>query len=536
MRPVKHRTPSVPGRKSQPSLGVSSSALSGGPPRALRGRTERAIVWLLAGFAAIRVFVFCAAFPFFNNIDELYHFDLVVKYSHGEFPRRLVPISEESARFIILYGTPEYFSGPQKFPDGRISPPTWTYPPKEIARELPPALRNWRSEINHEASEPPLYYALAALWLRLGRACGMAGGFLLYWIRFLNPFLAGALVWIGFFAARLIFPERLLVRLGVPGLLAFFPQDTFYSIQSDVLSPVVFGLAFIGLVKWLRTDSPGMRLAVFTGVALAAAGLVKGANWPLVAVAVAALLFHAVRLARVGKLAQTLPATALLAACVALPLGAWLVRNASVLGDITGTAEKTHFLGWTRKPVGAWWRHPIFTPSGLWEFWSELMASFWRGEFVWFGRRLASPVMDAFYWVSSLVLLAFALPSLLSGRRGVTPPERQSLALAFASFAASVAFLAMTSMAFDFGACFYPSRAHPFFTSGRLMTGSLVPFAILYVHGLDRALGRMKSAWLGFLVLASILLFITVSEIDLNSAAFASAYNWFGLWSGPSAG
>ncbi len=239
-------------------------------------------------------------------------------------------------------------------------------PRSRFAPQLPLALRNWRSDINHEATEPPLYYALAALWLRLGQACGMDGGFLLYWIRFLNPFLAGTLVWIGFLAARLVFPERLLLRLGVPALLAFFPQDIFYSIQSDVLSPVAVWAG----VFW-RGEMAAQRLAgdavwlLLTGGSLAAAGLIKGANWPLVAVAVAAfLLFHAVRLARIGKLADTLPATALLATCVALPLGAWLVRNAYVVGDITGTAEKTHSLGWTRKPLGDWWRHPIFTPQG----------------------------------------------------------------------------------------------------------------------------------------------------------------------------
>jgi len=496
----------------------------------------RAFVWLLAGIAAIRVLVFSAIFPFFNNVDEVYHFDLVMKYSQGEVPTRLVPVSQESARYIILYGTPEYFTAPQRFPGGRIPPPTWRYPPTEIAREVPRALQRWRTEINHESLEPPLYYAVAALWLKLGRACGIGGGFLLYWIRFLNPLLAGALVWIGFVAARLVCPERLLLRLGIPALLAFFPQDTFYSIQSDVLSPVLFGLAFIGVVKWLQTETPGMRLALFTGLSLAAAGLVKGANWPLVAVAAAALLLHSVRRARTGKLSGTLPATALLMTCMALLLGGWLVRNVSLLGDFTGTTGKTAALGWTRKPLGDWWRHPILTPRGLWEFWSEMMASFWRGEFVWFGQRLASPVMDTFYWVSSLVLLGVAVPSLLPARKGATAPERQAMRLACGCFGASVAFLALTSMAFDYGDCFYPSQAHPFFTSGRLITGALIPFFILYVHGLDRLLAPLKSDWPGLLVVAGMIFFITVSEFELNSPAFSSAYNWFGLWAGPLSG
>jgi hypothetical protein len=46
---------------------------------------------------AVRVFVYSAAFPFFNNVDEPWHFDLVVKYSHGQVPRRLEPFSPESS-------------------------------------------------------------------------------------------------------------------------------------------------------------------------------------------------------------------------------------------------------------------------------------------------------------------------------------------------------------------------------------------------------------------------------------------------------
>ena len=39
---------------------------------------ERNGVLLLCLFAAIHVFIFSTAFPFFNNVDEEAHFDLVV--------------------------------------------------------------------------------------------------------------------------------------------------------------------------------------------------------------------------------------------------------------------------------------------------------------------------------------------------------------------------------------------------------------------------------------------------------------------------
>jgi hypothetical protein len=38
-----------------------------------------------------RVFLFSAAFPFFNNVDEQAHFDTVYKYARGYLPREIAP-------------------------------------------------------------------------------------------------------------------------------------------------------------------------------------------------------------------------------------------------------------------------------------------------------------------------------------------------------------------------------------------------------------------------------------------------------------
>jgi hypothetical protein len=42
----------------------------------------------------------------------------------------------------------------------------------------------------------------------------------------------------------------------------------------------------------------------------------------------------------------------------------------------------------------------------------------------------------------------------------------------------------------DFGYCVYPSRNFPYFASGRLIAGCLVPFALLYVYGLRQFVPR----------------------------------------------
>src|SRR6266478_4914443 len=93
-------------------------------------------------------------------------------------------------------------------------------------------------------------------------------GWILYWVRFLNVFVAAGLVWVGFIAAKLIFPDRQFTRLCVPLLLAVWPQSVFYSVQSDVLSPLCFGIAFICLLKFLQAEPPTLPLAIWTGLAL----------------------------------------------------------------------------------------------------------------------------------------------------------------------------------------------------------------------------------------------------------------------------
>src|SRR5712664_933896 len=73
------------------------------------------IVIALCAATAIRVFVFAAAFPFFNNVDEQAHVDLVVKYAHDKPPRGLEPFASEAAHYFTLYSTPEYFVRPEQY-------------------------------------------------------------------------------------------------------------------------------------------------------------------------------------------------------------------------------------------------------------------------------------------------------------------------------------------------------------------------------------------------------------------------------------
>jgi Predicted membrane protein (DUF2142) len=502
-------------------------------PPGFATRHERKLILLFCAIAALRVFTFSAAFPFFNNVDEQAHLDLVVKYARGDVPRDLGHYSSESANSIALYGSPEFFMAPQQFQANDFPPPNWTLPAEQGEQAVKANSAWWRSNENHESGEPPLYYAIAGLWLNLGRLFGITGAWLMYWVRFLNVFVASTLVWIGFVVAKVVFPDRQFIRLSVPLLLAIWPQTSFYSIQSDSLSPLCFGIAFIGLLKILEAEPPSLPLAIWTGFALAATCLAKTTNIALLLVAGIALMLKIRNLTERRRSRPVLLSLAVLIVSAAVPIALWFAWNYHTFGDLTATASKIEFLGWTRKPVGNWWPHPIFTLDGVKEFWPELMASFWRGEFIWHGKRLAGQPIDAFYWISSTLAIGVAIISLFPRITKLNDFQRESLWLAFSTFAVLVLFVVLLSMAFDFGLCPYPSREHPFFTSGRLLSGAAVPFFLLYSYALDRVFSWVSRMWLRVILLGGIVLFIVASQSTVNWRALSSRYNFFHLSQAP---
>jgi hypothetical protein len=211
---------------------------------------------------------------------------------------------------------------------------------------------------------------------------------------------------------------------------------------------------------------------------------------------------------------------------LAVPLGIWLAWNHHNFGDLTATKSKIELLGWTRKPFSEWWSHPIFTLNGIKEFWPDLIASFWRGEFVWHLQRMASAAADAFYAVSSAIVI-FATGALLLRRRSKPGDQRLVLAVALLSFLSIVAFLVVLSISFDFGQCPYPSREHPYFTSGRLLDAAAIPFFLLFVYAIDRFSGWTKQQWLRWTLLSVTVLVAVVSQLEVNAPAFSSRYNFF---------
>jgi hypothetical protein len=309
-------------------------------------------------------------------------------------------------------------------------------------------------------------------------------------------------------------------------MLAFWPQSAFYSIQGDALSPLCFGIAFLGLTKLLQTERPGIGLAVWTGLAIAATCLIKTSNLPLPLIAIAAIAWKVFHRARNGSLRPGLIALGIFLLSLAVPLGIWFALNYHNFGDLTATKSKIELLGWTRKSFSQWWSHPIFTLHGINEFWPGLIASFWRGEFVWRLQRMASAAADAFYAISSVIVILAT--SVLLLRRGAKQNDQQFILwVALLSFISIVAFLVVLSISFDFDDCPYPSREHPYFTSGRLLNAAAAPFFLLYVYAIDRFSSWTKREWPRWTLLGVTVLVVVVSQLQVNAPAFSSRYNFF---------
>lgn len=468
----------------------------------------------------MRVFCFSAGFPFFSNVDELAHFDLVMKYSHGHIPKRIETFSVETARYREMYSSWEYSIHAQK--NYRLL--KYETASDSLKLALKENILKFCAISNHESSQPPLYYLLAGAWTNLGVSLGIEDLRLLYWIRFLNIFFIITLVWLAYFTARNLFPGDAFLVLGLPLLVACLPQDTYYSIQNDVLSPLCFAFTFLFLVLFLRAEIPQAKHGILTGIFLACTSLVKVSNLPLLMVVAFVLFLKALHLSKENKLKSARSAFLGFVICSCAPLLLWVLWNLSTHGDLTGSENKMRLFGWQAKEPSQWLNNPLFTVGGFSNFWKEFMASFWRGEFIWAGERIKSTYADFFYWSSSVI---FILTALLFVQRKITSFQKNINRLAALCFFSLLILMIFLSISIDFGMFSYPSASQPYFTSGRLISAALIPFLLLYLQGLNWFLSWINSNFLRFIILAALMFAVSLSELNLTEPVFASHFNWF---------
>lgn len=487
---------------------------------------ERRLILFFALFAGLRIFVSAATLPLFATTDEQAHYDLVRKYARGYLPGFGTDhFDVDAALQIVFHETPEYVRRSDEAADD-VPLPLWQTPP-HLRTEAAGRIADYVGRPNHEAASPPVYYAVAAVWYHIGRLAGLQDGSLIYWIRFANAPLYAALVLGTYGFVRRFHSQDAVLRIAAPLLVAAFPQDVFFSINSDCLSPPLFLLAMHLLRTWSERDGSSGRLGVAAGLATAAVFLVKYSNVAILLLAATVLMQKLLRgPRRDGK--RNGAAVACLASATALPILAWLMRNYVVLGDLSGTAAKVAYLNWTLKPLAELTDHPLFTFSGFSTFWSRLIGRFWCGEALWAEHPSTPSIIEWFFVLVTTVLLPAAAFAWLRSKRTEPPRERMFEGSYLMVVASSIAFLAFLSLLFDFGGCQNPSREQPYFTSGRLISGMLVPFVILLVHG-TRWLAQRGPRGTTTFILASIVFLSLIAPLNLLISAAPSQFNWFHL-------
>jgi len=519
---------------SRPSKAVVASAGSAGPldspVLAFLQVHRRSVVLALCLLAGIRILVFAAAFPFFTNVDEPAHFDLIEKYSLGHLPaRELEPLSRHTAELMVFHATPQYLTPRSQYPPGAILAPPGDDPALRASPAAQAALAQFQALMNHETGSFPVYYLAAGFWGAVGRSLGLADAQWVYWIRFLNVPIAMALVFLAHGFARALAPGRPFFHFALPLLIAFFPQDVFYGLNSDVPAPLLFGLAL--LLLWRITfEDHSYAQYVLAGLAVAAAFLTKISNAFILVPLLAAVLGMLHQARRTGAWRTGLLRLAALLLAAFLPIGLWLGRNQLLFGDAAASTQRLALLTWTVKPLMQVADHPLFTPAGLGHFFSELITSFWRGELVWHTQPIASPVVDAFYLGSTALFIAVSVLHLAVRWPRLDARWRAALLGCFVVVLLGVLFLASISVRYDFGRDSYPSRKMPYLMSGRLIGGVLLPFAVIYLDGLalvfSAFLRRLSPIWIVLALVAA----ITINETLLTVDVFASRYNWFHLF------
>jgi hypothetical protein len=277
----------------------------------------------------------------------------------------------------------------------------------------------------------------------------------------------------------------------------------------------------VALVAVAEAARPGPRPArrdVGAGVAAAAAFLAKYTNLLYAGLLALALALRV----RAGEAPRRVAGRAARAFAPAAALcGAWLLRNQLVVGDALGTARKVAHLEWTPLPWSDFLAQPIFRPWGLAAWAPETLALFWRGEFRWLAEPMTLPGLDAALAAVSLAALGLGGVSAWRAARRDDWLEP----LAWLATVAGFATLAALSARFAFADWGNPTRAHPYFTEGRLVLGVLLPFAIVFVRGLALGCARLP-ARTPALLLAAWIVFVSVTDWAIAAPAFASPWNW----------
>tara|TARA_B100000508_G_scaffold141033_1_gene145416 strand:+ start:4353 stop:5756 length:1404 start_codon:yes stop_codon:yes gene_type:complete len=466
----------------------------------VNNKTQTYLLFLISILFGMKLFFWSSIFPFYGNVDEKAHFDLITKYGNGEKYLKIpLPYSKDAVDLISNYQSDEYLR--------RVDSGTeydllldFIYPPKqEDARLFVQSLKNYQN------NSPPLYYWITGAYYWLAGINSESSIDALYSLRWFSSGIS-----LLFFVCFVWFLKRNMgttAALSASILLLCFPQPVYYFLNNDVLSlPLI---TFAILLSWNSKRNHVILSSILMGLAV----WNKLSNLALVAIPPIIYLLSKENKQQKFK---TIFSYSIVLGIIILPLFLW---NYNSTGTFTANAEKISILKWGENSFEDMLNHPIRTWEGLKHFLWFPILSLMRGEVTWRLYPIIPEWMD--YLIVVLVILSLLY---LAWKRKSQAKLLQSTYLA-TLFAFS--FLTYLSLVFDYTESVYPSAKYPFFTSGRILIG-IFPFFILAINEMIMGIGKKLNISPIYFSIALGLVFI-ITEYHFRKMFIYSPINFFGI-------
>ena len=296
---------------------------------------------------------------------------------------------------------------------------------------------------------------------------------------------------------RIAFPGRPGIALGMVGTAAFIPQFLFISasITNDNLVILISAWTLVLLANWLRApELPGWWSLAGMGILLGLGALAKFSGvllWPLAFVTILWLSWR-------HRKPHWLVFAGLLVLGIALALsGWWFIRNLRLYGDLSGFGVHLAVMG-TRQQ-----------PSDLGALWAEFRGfrySFWA-LFGWFNIL----VPQVFYWIADVATILGMVGFVLALTRWLRRGSRSKLEIVVL---ACVWFCFVAVGLFRWTTLTYGSQ-------GRLLFPALPVAALVLMAGLATLIPRRAQRLLGGIALAGWITWSAVCAIFFLRPAYA---------------
>lgn len=243
----------------------------------------------------------------------------------------------------------------------------------ELAHRITPDIS---SRASHEAHQPPLYYALAAMPYAVARGLGADTDAIWRILRIFTALIGAAWVYCLYRFAREVFGQRRCAAVLAAACVGLLPSAVYIGgvVNNDALGNATFAAAMWLMLKCVRRDAIGRKDALAIGLVCGLAMLAKPQGvfvLPTVVAASLVIRWHS------GRVAQASLVNAGLAIAVALVLASpWFIRNQITYGSPVLQSLYNPGPGWSLSAV---WFATVHLFRFFWTpYW--LVAPFVKGD------------------------------------------------------------------------------------------------------------------------------------------------------------